>query len=169
MRSLGPRTAKSPAPLHPSRFGTTSSSSLPFRLIEISQIGRRLIFPRRHQQSVGAEEIAPPCDFEMRIVLRADAFAPDRPRILHAAPFPGRGPGLRQRIVDRRRYDVKEIRIVLVLRNPLLDDAFIVRMQREAGIVVGARTLEAAALDFERVVAAGAAFIDPLADRVAIE
>src|SRR5205823_13593810 len=104
------------------------------------------IFPRRHQQSVGAQEIALPRNFDMRIALRTDALAPDRPWILRAPPFLAHRPRTRQRIVDRRHFDMENVRIGLVLIYPLLDDAFVVRVQWEAGIVVGARTLEPARL-----------------------
>jgi hypothetical protein len=40
---------------------------------------------------------------------------------------------------------------------------------RQAGLVVSARSLEAAGLDLEHVVAAIAVLVDPLADRVAGE
>jgi hypothetical protein len=42
-------------------------------------------------------------------------------------------------------------------------------VQRQAGGVVGARALEAAGLDFERVVAAVSVGIEPFADRIAGE
>src|ERR1700682_5091301 len=105
----------------------------------------------------------------MRVVLDTDAFVPGRPWILHATVFLGRRPGTRQRMVDRRYLVIEEIRVGLVLENPLLDDALVVAVERKAGIVVGARTFEPARLDLEHIVAAGAALIDPFADRIARE
>src|SRR5713101_3863891 len=105
----------------------------------------------------------------MRVVLDTDAFVPDRPWTLHATVFLCRGPGTCQRMVERRYFIVENIRIGLVLENPLFDDALVVCVQRKTGIVVGARTFEPARLDFEHIVPAHAAPIDPFADRIARE
>ena len=57
----------------------------------------------------------------------------------------------------------------LVAEEPLLEDRLVVDVQRQAGFVEGARSLEAAGLDLEQVVAAVAVGVDPFADRVARE
>src|SRR5215475_8213597 len=105
----------------------------------------------------------------MGIALRTDAFGPGWLRILHAAIFLGRGPGLRQRVVDRRDLDNHDVAIGLVNIDPFLEDTLVIGVQRQTGIVVGTWPLEPARLDFENIVLAGIALIDPLADRVAIE
>src|SRR5215467_1101288 len=124
---------------------------------EILEIRRPLVLLGRHQQTVGAEEVALPADLDMGIALGTDALAPDRTRVLHAAIFLDRGPRARERIVERGDLDGENVRIGLVLVDPLLEDALIVRMERQTGVVVGARPLEPTRLDLDHVVAAGAA------------
>src|SRR5215470_2344787 len=140
---------------------------LVLRWREISQIGRRLILLGRHQEAVGAEEVPLPANLDMGVALGADALAPDRARILHAAIFFDRRPRTRERIVERGDLDDETVWIGLVLIDPLLEDALIIRVQRQAGVVIGAWSLEPARLDLEHAVAAGATLIDPGADRVA--
>src|SRR5262245_23832603 len=128
---------------------------------EIFYVRRGLILLRRHQEAVGAEHVALPADLDMGVVLGTDALAPDRTRILHAAIFLGRAPWARERIVERGDLHHENVRIGLVLIDPLLEDALIVRVQRQACVVIGARPFEPARLDREHVVTAGAALIDP--------
>src|SRR5207249_3403703 len=101
------------------------------------------------------------------IALGTDALAPERALILHAPIFLDRRPRARERIVERGDLHHENIRVGLVLVDALLEDALIVRMQRQAGVVVGARPFEPARLDLEHGVAAGAALIFPLTDRIA--
>src|SRR5215510_7317575 len=106
-----------------------SMSVLPLvlRWCEISKIRRRLIFLRRHQDAVGAQHVALAADLDMGVVLGADALAPDRARVLRAAIFLGRAPWARERVVDGGDLHDENVRIGLVLIDPLLEDALIVR------------------------------------------
>src|SRR5215510_6733755 len=140
---------------------------LVLRWREVSQIRRRLILLGRHQEAVGAEEVPLPADLEMGVALGADAVAPDRARVLHAAIFLDRRPRTRERVVECGDLDDEDVRIGLVLVDPFLEHALIIRVQRQSGVVIGAWSLEAARLDLEHAVAAAAALIDPGADRVA--
>src|SRR5262245_10990058 len=137
--------------------------------LEVAQIRRRLIFLGRHQEPIGAQHVALPADLDMGIALGTDALAPDRARVLHAAIFLDRAPRARERIVERGDLHHENVRVRLVLVDALLEDALIVRMQRQAGVVIGARPFEPTRLDLEHVVAPGAALIFPLADRIARE
>src|SRR6266571_699555 len=85
--------------------GTNPRDSLTFelslrRLLEISQIRRRLVFPGGHQDAVGAEHIALLGDFDVIVVLGADALAPYRSWIRDATIALLHGPRTGQRIVD---------------------------------------------------------------------
>src|SRR5262252_581080 len=142
---------------------------LVLRWREILEVRRPLVLLGRHQEAVGAEEVSLTADLDMGVALGTNALAPDRTRVLHAAIFLDRGPGACERIVERGDLDGENVRIGLVLVDPLLENALIVRMQRQAGVVIGARPLEPAGLDREHVVTAGAALIDPGAERVARE
>ena len=62
---------------------------------------------------------------------------------------------------------VQQILIGFVQINTLLDDGLVVGVQRDAGGVENSRALHAARLDQERVVASGAALIEPFADGIA--
>jgi hypothetical protein len=61
------------------------------------------------------------------------------------------------------------IRIAAVEEKPLLDHGLVVHMKRHAGAFIGARTLEAAGLDLQRVVLVVVIDIDPSADGMAEE
>src|SRR5262249_40273758 len=78
-------------------------------------------------------------------------------------------PGADERIVDGRYLVDQDVKIALVERDALPDDGLVVFMQRKAGGLEGARALEIAGFGLERVVAAIAIGIEPLADRVARE
>src|SRR5450756_303865 len=58
----------------------SSIASLP-RLIEISQVGRRLILLGRHQEPIRAKEIALLADLHVSLPLLAFRLDPERPRI----------------------------------------------------------------------------------------
>ena len=64
---------------------------------------------------------------------------------------------------------MQDVAIVLVEIDAFLDDRLAVGVERNAARIVGAGVLEAARLDQQRIVAAVAVLIDPLADRVARE
>ena len=98
-----------------------------------------------------------------------DVFAPDRTRIRVAPKCLVDAPGPRQGMVEHGDFVVKDVRIVLVEMEPLLEDRLIVEGQRQPARVVGARPLEGAArLDLKHVVAAVAVLVDPSADRIAL-
>src|SRR5438552_14761520 len=99
-------TSASPSP-HAIRRNTdylqtamTSSPKLSLRLVEVFQIGRRLVFARGHQQSLGALEIAFVPDEDVLVVLGTMVLDPDRIGVALVAsdhrPWP------RQCMVERR-------------------------------------------------------------------
>src|SRR5262249_9773581 len=137
--------------------------------LEVAQVRRRLVLPRWHQSAVRAQEIVLPSDADVTVALGADLLEPFRLIDWLANGFLGDRPGMRERVVDRRHFVRQRVGIVLVPKDPLLDDALIVRVQRDAGGVVGTGTLEMTRLDFERVEAAVAVGVDPFADRVTLE
>ena len=105
----------------------------------------------------------------MPIVLGADIFDPDRLRSGIAAIGPPHRPGTRQGVVHGGDLVVQRVGVGVVERDPLLDDAHAVLMQRNATTVEAARALEGARLDDERVVSSRLLRIEPLADGVAEE
>src|SRR5262247_1645565 len=54
-----------------------SPPSLP-RLVEIAQIGRRLVLPGRHEVAVCAQKVVLAADDDMQIAFGAHGLAPDR-------------------------------------------------------------------------------------------
>src|SRR5215470_13247048 len=144
--------------------GISGSPSLP-ALLEIAQVRWRLVLARRHQQAVRAQHVVLLADGDVRIAFGADVLEPDEVA-LAAILFDDR-PGARERIVDGGDLVDQDVGIALVERDALLDDGLVVLVQRKPGGLEGARALEIARLDLERVVAAIAIGIEPLADRVA--
>src|SRR5215469_3148658 len=138
-------------------------------LLEVAQIGRRLVLLQRHEIAVLALIVRIPADADHGIVFSADRRLPHRARIGHAAGLLGDGPGPRQRAVDYRYVVIEDVTVGLVEMNALLDDRLIVVGKRQAGTVIDARALEAAGLDLERAVAPLAGRIDPAADGIAGE
>ena len=67
-------------------------------------------------------------------------------------------------MVHRGDLIVKQVWIGLVEIDALLDDRFVIGMERDAGCVVNARSLEAAGLDREGVEAPITIRIEPFAD-----
>src|SRR5215472_13460746 len=137
------------------------------RLLEISQIGGRLVLLLRHQHALGAEVVALVADRDVALSVGADIFAPFRPRPAGAAEALGDRPGPGQRMVDHRDLVAQNVAVGAVEIEELLDDALVVGMQRNAARVVDARALEAAGLDLERVVMPAAGAVEPTADRQA--
>src|SRR6266852_928742 len=136
------------------------------RLLEISQIRRRLVFLGGHQQAVAGKEVVFLAEHHMIVGLVAIIVLP---QFVAVTPIClGDRPRPRQRVVDRCDLIVQEVRIVLVQRNPLQDDRLVVGVQRQAAGLVRARALEVAGFHFERVVAAVAVGIEPFADRVTL-
>src|SRR5262247_3528190 len=135
------------------------------RLLEISQVRRRLVFLGGHQVAVRAEEIVLVPDRDVMVVLGTVVLVPDR--IVVATIFLGDGPGAGQRIVDRRDLVQQQVAIGAIEDEALLDDRLVVLVQRYAARLERARSLHAAGFDLERVVAAIPIVIDPFSDRVA--
>src|SRR5205807_1496455 len=147
----------------------TKPASL-LRLFEIFQVGRRLVFPDRHEVAIETDEIIVLANAHMRVVLGANRFAPpDRLLRLHAPIVLHDRPRSRESMVDRGNLVVQQVRICLIEINLLLDDGLIVLVQRQAGAVEAARALHAACLYLENIVTAVAVCIDPFADRMAAE
>src|SRR5579871_5589097 len=148
------------------RLRSIRATSLLPRLLEIAQVRRRLVLLGGHQKPVAGNEIILLADKHVMIGLTAIVVLP---QFVAVAPVGLRDrPRPRQRVVDRGDLIVQEIRIVLVEINPLQDDRLVVRMQRQAAVLVSARPFEVAGFHFERVIAAIAVGIEPFADRVAL-
>src|SRR5258705_11721576 len=142
------------------------SASLP-RRIEITQVRRRLALAARHQEAIGAQVVDLAADPDQRGPLDAIGLDPVEMRLRLAQISLVDGPRPRQRIVDHGDLVMQDIRIGLVEIDALLEDRLVVEVQRQAGRVVGAASLERAArLSFEHVEAAVTIEVDPLADRI---
>src|SRR6202023_2211209 len=76
-----------------------SASSLA-RLLEISQIGRRLVLLGRHQEPIPAQEIVLLADGDLPVAFGNIILRPDRTRIRVAHVFLVDGPRARQGMVD---------------------------------------------------------------------
>src|SRR5216684_5928876 len=139
-------------------------------LLEIAQIRRWLVLVGGHQQAVRAQEIGLPPNIDMDVGLGANVLVPpDRLLGLGATVVLRDGPRARQRVIDDGDFVVQHVGIAFVEIDALLDDALIVPVQRSAADIVVAGAFEAAGLDQQRVVAAVAVLVDPLADRIARE
>src|SRR5215510_3666356 len=137
-------------------------------LLEIAQVGRRLVLLGRHKVAVGAEKVVLLTDADVVIAFAANLVGkPERFIAYHASiglldhPRPG------QRMVDGGDVVAHQVRIGLVEIDALLDDGLIIRMQRNSARIIDARTLHAAGLDFEHVVATITVRIAPFADGIA--
>src|SRR5436309_13242218 len=78
-------------------------------------------------------------------------------------------PWMRQRIVNRRNFIVKDVRILLVDEKAFSDDGVVVLVERNPGRIEHARASEVARLDTQLIVAPVAVGIVPRADRIAHE
>src|SRR5262249_44673331 len=131
--------------VRPRDSGDDEFTNASARLREIPQVGRRLIFPRRHQEAIDAEEIIFVRKQDVMVVLRAGVFEPLRgsdPCI--AAPD---GPWPRERVVVRGDFIVEGVAVCLVEPKLFFQDRLVVLVQWDAVGVKIARTLEAARLD----------------------
>src|SRR6266403_1411507 len=68
--------------------------------LEVAQVGRRLVFAGRHQQSVPADEIMLVADEDLQIAFGTDVFRPLRILIPSADISLVDGPWSRGRVVD---------------------------------------------------------------------
>src|SRR5262249_289486 len=93
------------------RYWVQAASLL--RLLEKSRVGRRLVFPRRHQVAVRAQVVALLADDHPGIPLRANELAPDRSRTRIAIVVLGHGPRPRQGIVDGRNLVIENVGVCL--------------------------------------------------------
>jgi hypothetical protein len=103
---------------------------------------RRLVLLGGHQVAIRADEIVFLAHDDLLIVLLANIFRPEG--LAFAMVFVLHRPGAGQGVIDHRDIVMKDIRVGLVEINLLLDDGLIVRMERRAAAVEGARALEAA-------------------------
>src|SRR5215470_5979722 len=97
------------------------------RLLEVAQIGRRLVLPGGHEITVRAQEVVLLTDDHVIVVFGAVVLVPDAVGNVPIA-F-GHGPGARQRVVDGRDLVVQDARIGLVEIDALLDDGLVVLVQ----------------------------------------
>src|ERR1700730_3324324 len=143
------------------------SRRLVLLLFEIPGVRRGLVLAGRHQEPVGAQEIAIVADLDRGVVARESFLEPDRLRIGIALIGSILGPWLRQRMIVGRDVVVKQILVGFVEIDPLLDDGLIVLVERNALGVVGVRCADESRLDLEHIILAVAVLIDPFADGVA--
>src|SRR5262249_5909210 len=101
------------------------------------------------------------------VVFRTVVLEPDNVAVAAVALV--NGSRAREGVVDDGDDVVHDVRVGLVERDRLLDDGLIVLVQRDAAEFDRAWTLEVAGLDLERVEAAVAVGVRPLADRIARE
>ena len=134
--------------------------------IEISQVGGRLVLPRRHELSVRAHHVVLLSDLHVVVGLGAGDLAPIGLAIGLAMVALGHDPRARQRMIDHRHFVVENVGIGFVEENPLPDDGQIVLVQGNAAVVVSAGPVEAARLDLQDVVPAVPVRIDPPADGI---
>src|SRR5712671_6344453 len=133
---------------------------------EIAHIRRRLVIVERHQPAVGAQAIFVEPD-ENRIGGRlAVIFRPAR--IVHTLIVLADRPRTGKRLVDGRDLIAKNVFVVLVEKQALLDQSLIVFVQRKSARVQRARALEVMRLDFEHIETAVVILIDPFAGRIAL-
>src|SRR3984957_1453359 len=104
---------------------TNGELSSPLRWLEISQIGRRLIFLGRHQKAVRAQEIVFLPDGDLRVVLGRIKFSPVRPRVRIVHVFLVDRPRTRQGMIDRGDLVMQDARISRVAVDALLEDRLI--------------------------------------------
>src|SRR5450432_67554 len=140
---------------------------LPAGAIEISQIWRWLVLAGRRQLSVGAQHVVLLADLYMVVGFGADDLAPRGLALGLATVALGDDPRAGERVVGHRDLVVEDVGISLVEVDPLGDDGFVVLVQRNAAVIVGAGSLEAARLDREHVVAAVSVRIGPCANGIA--
>src|SRR6266849_6198455 len=139
------------------------------RLLEITQVRRRLILAGWHQQPIGAQEIGFLADLRPQIAFVADEFVPIGSRVGVANIAASHCPRARQGVIVNGDLVAHDAPVVLVEIDALLEDRLVVMMQRQAGGVIMAGTFEAAGFDLQHVMAAAIVLIDPLADRITDE
>src|SRR3984957_3957520 len=127
--------------------------------VEMLQIGPRLPFAERHQQAVAADHVLLAADADMDIALGTDRRHTDRMALsLHRLE---NGPGPGERVIGGGDLVVEDVRVALVEGEALLHHGLAVLVDRQATRVEGARVLEVAGLDLERVVTPVAVVVDP--------
>src|SRR5215468_7531061 len=89
--------------------------------LEMPQVGRRLTFLRRHQEPVGAEEVALLADGDVIVVLRAEILAPKRILLARPAVALDHRPWPRERVVDHGHFVAQDVAVGLVEIDALLD------------------------------------------------
>ena len=110
-------------------------------------IRRLLSFLGGHQMAIGADHVIFARDIDVVVAFGTDILTPKRPRIGFAVIVLDDLPGTRERVVGHRDLVNEDILVRLAQIDPLVDNALIVRVQHEPGIVVDARPLEKTRLD----------------------
>src|SRR5437016_3414452 len=143
------------------KYNSSRAPLLP-RLLEITQIRRRLVLEGRHQLAIGrVDHIGLAADLDPNIVRRAGLHSPHRAGIGLAENLLEPAVGPRQGMVQYDDIVIKDVAFALVEIEPLPDDGLIVVVKRDAGSLVGARAAQKPGVDFERRVLAVAIFVDP--------
>src|SRR5258706_879452 len=132
---------------------------------EIAGVRGRLVFARRHQIAITGEEVEFLADNDVIVVLAALILRPEgaalAPECLQHRPWPG------QRVVHGGDLITKQVLVLLVECDALVDNRVVVPMKRDAARFVDAWALDVAGLDFERIEATVVVGVEPFADRIA--
>ena len=106
---------------------------------EIAGVRGRLAFARWHQIAIAGEEVEFLSDNDVIVVLAALILRPEdvalAPERLQHRPWPG------QRVVDGGDLITKQVLVLLVERDALVDNRLVVAMKRDAARFVGAWAL----------------------------
>src|SRR5215469_12732210 len=144
------------------------ANSLP-RLLEISQVRRRLAFAGRHQIAIAAAIIGLLPDPDQLVVAGAVIFEPFRILGRQTAIGLRHRPRARVGIVDQGDVVAHGIRLGPIEDEALSDYRLVVGVDRHAGRVERARAFEMAGLHLKYVEASLTFFVDPFADRITEE
>src|SRR5262245_42908747 len=104
----------------------------PLRLLEIPQVGRRLVLLGGHEEAVGAEVIVFRADHDLGVALGAVVLRPLRARARVALESLVGGPRPRERVVEDRDQVMQDVGVGLVEEEALLEYRLVVEVQRQA-------------------------------------
>src|SRR5215467_665194 len=134
----------------------------------MSQVRTRLPLLGGPDQVIVADEVVLLADANVPVVFFAVVLKPDRVVALAAIILDHR-PGMRQRVIIARDLVMENVRIGAVQIEPLLEDSFIIGVERNATGLVSVGTLEVASFDFQHIEATVTILVDPFADRITKE
>src|SRR6516165_3556725 len=107
------------------RLGRVFERRLLPTLLEISQIGGRLVLARGHQVAIATDEIVLLADLNMSVAL-ARKIRPDRLRVRVAQVLLVDGPWPRQRVINNGDLVMKYVGVRLIEKDALLENEWVV-------------------------------------------